>query len=147
MKPQIRRILESHLAKLDTFPTAWEGVKTEPKLPYQAVYLSVNTAKTSTISDKPLATETGFLQLTLFFDNGQGTKAIEQRASQLRQHFYGLSVVESHIQLIIHHPPQIGGLFLSGNSLALPITIPFTAYQLEDNDGKLTRDTAFGGAV
>ena len=33
MKPQIRRILESHLAKLDAFPTAWEGVKTEPKLP------------------------------------------------------------------------------------------------------------------
>lgn len=130
MKPQIRRILESHLAKLDAFPTAWEGVKTEPKLPYQAVYLSVNTAKTSTISDKPLATETGFLQLTLFFDNGQGTKAIEQRASQLRQHFYGLSVVESHIQLIIHHPPQIGRLFLSGNSLALPITISFTAYEL-----------------
>ena len=120
MKLQIRRILESHLAKLDAFPTAWEGVKTEPKLPYQAVYLTVNTAKTSTISDKPLATETGLLQLTLFFDNGQGTKAIEQRASQL---------------------------FLSGNSLALPITIPFTAYQLEDNDGKFTRDTAFGGTV
>lgn len=130
MKQKIRRILEQHLVKFDNFPTAWEGVKFEPKGNYQAVFLSINSANTSTISDKPLSTETGFLQLTLFFDNGQGTKVIEQRASQLRQHFYGLNVLEPHIQLVIHHPPQIGGIFLSGNSLALPITISFTAYEL-----------------
>ena len=31
MKQKIRRILEQHLVKLDNFPTAWEGVKFEPK--------------------------------------------------------------------------------------------------------------------
>jgi len=132
MKPKIRQRLESHLAKFDTFPTAWEGVKVEPVLPYQAVHLTMTSAKTGTISQRGLAEEQGFLQITLFYPVGLGMKDIEQRASDLRAYFYGWNTIANNLQLVIHSPPLIGGAFLSGNAIALPITINFTAYELEE---------------
>lgn len=131
MKQKIRRILESHLVDLDNFSTAWEGVTHPSTLPYQSIYLTISSTETGTIGSRGLAEESGFLQINLFFPNGEGSGKIEARAEQLREHFYGLSLIDDGIQVITHQPPLIGGLFLSGNSLALPITIYFTAYELE----------------
>lgn len=130
MKAIIRSILQTHLTELGKFNTAWEGVDNQVKLPYQAVFLNISTSQTSSISDRTLSTETGFLQVTLFYPMGKGTKAIEQRASDIRSHFYGLSVIEDGVQVVIHSPPRIGGTFLTDDKLALPITIYFTAYEL-----------------
>lgn len=130
MKSTIRSILQNHLTDLGKFNTAWEGVNNLVKLPYQSVFLNISTSTTSAIADRPLATETGFFQVTLFYPLGKGTKAIEQRASEIRQHFYGLSQIEEGVQVVVHAPPQIGGTFLTDDKLALPITINFTAYEL-----------------
>lgn len=130
MKAIIRSILQNHLVELGKFNTAWEGVNNAVKLPYQAVFLNISSSQTSTIADRPLATETGFLQVTLFYPLGNGTKAIEQRAGEIRQHFYGLSIIEDGVQVVVHSPPQIAGAFLTDDKLALPITINFTAYEL-----------------
>lgn len=130
MKAIVRQVLQQHLVELDTFNTAWEGVKNEPNLPYQFVYLTVSAAQTSTISEKPLATETGFMQITLFYELNQGTYEIEQRASLIRQHFYGQSFIQDNVQVVIHSPPLIAGTFLNEDKLALPVTIYYTAYQL-----------------
>lgn len=130
MKAIIRSILQTHLTELGKFNTAWEGVDNKVKLPYQSVFLNVSSSTTATIADRPLSQETGFLQVTLFYPMGKGTKAIEQRASDIRSHFYGLSVIEEGVQVVIHSPPHIGGTFLTDDKLALPITIYFTAYEL-----------------
>lgn len=130
MKSTVRGILQRHLLALGEFNTAWEGVKNEPALPYQAVFLNVSTTQTSTISSKPLATDMGFLQITLFYPNNEGTFAIEERASQLRTHFYGQVFIEGTVQIVIDQPPLVAGVFLNEDKLALPITIYYTAYQL-----------------
>lgn len=130
MKAIIRSILQSHLTELGKFNTAWEGVNNKVELPYQSVFLNISTTTTSTISDRPRATETGFLQVTLHYPLGDGTKAIEQKADEIRRHFYGQSIIEDGIQVVIHSPPVIGGTFLMDDKLAMPITINFTAYEL-----------------
>lgn len=130
MKLIVRSILQAHLLDLGKFNTAWEGVKNEPALPYQSVYLNVSSSTTTAISDKPLATETGFLQITLFYETGQGTFAAEERASLIRQHFYGQSFIQDNVQVVIDNPPLVAGAFLDEDKLALPITIYYSAYQL-----------------
>lgn len=130
MIAEIRSLLQTHLAKLDKFSTAWEGVQNDVKLPYQSVFLQPITANTTSIGDEPKATESGFLQITLFFPSGKGTQQITERADLLRQHFYGQNLIKNNVQVVIHSPPQIGGIFLNDGTLALPITINYTAYQL-----------------
>lgn len=130
MKQKVRSILQKHLDGLGKFNTAWEGVKSIPKLPYQTVYLNISTSETGAISDRPLAEETGFLQVTLFYESGSGTKAIEDRATLIRDRFYGQSFTKDRVQVVIHKPPNIGGIFLIDDKLALPVTINFTAYEL-----------------
>ena len=130
MKSTIRAILQSHLIDLGKFNTAWEGVNNKVKLPYQSVFLNLSSTITATISDRPLARETGFLQVTLHYPLGNGTKAIEQKADEIRQHFYGKSFIEEGVQLVIHTPPHLGGARLIDDKLVMPITINFTAYEL-----------------
>lgn len=130
MKAIIRSILQSHLTELGKFNTAWEGVNNKVELPYQSVFLNISTTTTSTISDRPKATETGFLQVTLHYPLGNGTKEIEQRAVDIRRHFYGQSLIDEGVQVVIHTPPQIHGTYLMDDKLALPITVNFTAYEL-----------------
>lgn len=130
MKAIIRSILQTHLTELGKFNTAWEGGNNQVTLPYQSVFLNISTTMTSTISDRPLAEESGFLQVTLFYPLGNGTRAIEQRASEIRQHFYGLSFIDDGVQIVVHSPPQINNTFIIDDKLALPITINFTAYEL-----------------
>ncbi|MCW4596828.1 DUF4128 domain-containing protein [Pasteurella multocida subsp. multocida] len=130
MKAKIRAILQSHLAKINGIETAWEGVVSTPNLPYQSVFLNISSTLTGAIGDKPKAQETGFLQITLYYQSGKGTAEIEKKASQIRQHFYGKSFTKNGVQVVIHSPPQIGGTYLNDNILALPVTINFTAYEL-----------------
>lgn len=130
MKATIRAILQTHLIDLGRFNTAWEGVNNKVSLPYQSVSLTISTSTTSSIADCPRSTETGFLQIILFYPIGQGTRAIEERASEIRQHFYGQNFIDNGVQVVVHSPPLLGGTFLSDDKLALPITINFTAYEL-----------------
>ncbi len=130
MKQKVRSVLQKHLEALGKFNTAWEGVKTAPKLPYQTVYLNISASETGAISDRPLAEEVGFFQVMLFYESGMGTKSIEDRADIIRNHFYGQSFTKDGVQIVIHKPPNIGGVFLNDDKLALPITINFTAYEL-----------------
>ncbi|OBX06184.1 phage tail terminator-like protein [Gallibacterium genomosp. 3] len=130
MITEVRSILQTHLISLDDFNTAWEGVESQITLPYQTVYLQPVTAVTTVISDKPKSTDTGYLQVTLYYESNQGTQAITERAESIRNHFYGLNVIQNNVQVVIHSPPQIGGIFLNDGALALPITINYTAYQL-----------------
>lgn len=130
MKLIIRSILQAHLIELGKFNTAWEGVDNNVSLPYQSVSLTISSTQTTAIADRPLATEMGFLQIMLFYPFGKGTKAIEERASEIRQHFYGQSFIEEGVQVVIHTPPQLGSTFLMDDKLVLPITISFTAYEL-----------------
>ncbi|WP_337678114.1 phage tail terminator-like protein [Rodentibacter pneumotropicus] len=130
MKAKVRSILQTHLADLGEFNTAWEGINNSPKLPYQTVWLTISTAQTGAISSKPHSKETGFMQVTLHYPAGNGTQDIEERASQIRKHFYGQSFIQENVQVVILSPPLIGGIFLSDDKLALPITINFTAYEL-----------------
>ncbi|HDR1324110.1 TPA: hypothetical protein QB381_001584 [Pasteurella multocida] len=130
MKAKIRAILQSHLAKISDIETAWEGVENVLNLPYQSVFLNISSTLTGAISDKPKAQETGFLQVTLYYSSGKGTAEIEEKASQIKQHFYGKSFTKKGVQVVIHSPPQIGGTYLNDNILALPVTINFTAYEL-----------------
>ncbi|AUK48906.1 TPA: hypothetical protein QBZ91_002072 [Pasteurella multocida] len=131
MKMKIRAILQGHLSEInDDIETVWEGVGSEPNLPYQSVFLNISSSLTSAISDKPKSQETGFLQVTLYYQSGRGTLEIEERANQIRQHFYGKSFAKKGVQVVIHSPPQIGGTYLNDNILALPVTINFTAYEL-----------------
>ncbi|MGX2975566.1 phage tail terminator-like protein [Ursidibacter arcticus] len=130
MKSTIRSIIQTHLTELGKFNTAWEGVNNKVELPYQSVFLNISSTTTSIISDRPLATETGFLQVTLHYPLGNGTKAIEQRADEIRRHFYGKSFIEDGIQVVIHSPPHLGGTFLMDDKLVMPMTINFTAYEL-----------------
>ncbi|AWY03331.1 TPA: hypothetical protein R4328_001426 [Pasteurella multocida] len=130
MKAKIRAILQGHLAKISDIETAWEGVESVLNLPYQSVFLNISNALTGAISDKPKAQETGFLQVTLYYSSGKGTAEIEEKASQIKQHFYGKSFTKKGVQVVIHSPPQIGGAYLNDNILALPVTINFTAYEL-----------------
>ncbi|TNG94878.1 hypothetical protein FHQ28_05650 [Pasteurellaceae bacterium USgator11] len=126
----IRSLLQAHLTKLGAFNTAWEGVNNAPELPYQVPWLTISTASTASISDRPRAVETGFLQITLYYASGRGTKEIEDRAALIRRHFYGQSLIKDSVQVVIHSPPTTGGIFLNDDKLALPITINFTAYEL-----------------
>lgn len=130
MKAKIRAVLQQHLLALNPFNTAWEGVSNQPKLPYQSVFLTTSTSETQGIADRPLATETGFLQITLFYPIGQGTANIEQRAERIRQHYFGRSLIYENVQIIINHPPLVGGVYLVDEKLALPITINYSAYEL-----------------
>lgn len=130
MKQVIRSVLQKHLADLGKFNTAWEGVKVAPKLPYQSVYLNVSTSETGAISDRPHAMDSGFFQVTLFYELGQGSKAIEDRATAIRKHFYGKSFIKDGVQIVIHEPPVIGGLFIVDDKVSLPLTINFKAYEL-----------------
>lgn len=66
MKPIIRSILQNHLVELSKFNTAWEGVNNKVELPYQSVFLTIATSQTSTIAERPLATETGFFKSRCF---------------------------------------------------------------------------------
>lgn len=130
MKAKTRAILQAHLVKLGKFNTAWEGVKNSPPLPYQEVWLNVSSSSTGAISDKPHAVDSGFLQVTLYYPSGNGTKEIESKASEIRRHFYGKSIEKEGVQVVIHSPPQIGGIFLIDDKLALPITVNYSAYEL-----------------
>ncbi|MDY4280862.1 MAG: phage tail terminator-like protein [[Pasteurella] mairii] len=130
MKSKVRSILQSHLVKLGKFNTAWEGVNNPVTTPYQSVWLNVSASMTGAISDRPHGEIIGFLQVTLFYPMGEGTKRIEDRAELIRDHFYGLSSTEENIQVVIHSPPVIGGVFLRDDKLALPITINYSAYEL-----------------
>ena len=118
MKQIIRSVLQTHLNQLGQFNTAWEGVLNTPKLPYQTLHLTISSSDTGAISDRPHAEELGFLQLTLFYE------------AAIRRHFYGQSFIKDNVQIIIHKPPLIGGIFFNDNKLALPVTINFTAYEL-----------------
>ncbi|WP_288061386.1 phage tail terminator-like protein [Rodentibacter caecimuris] len=130
MKAKVRSILQTHLSKLGEFNTAWEGIKNPFTLPYQTVWLTVSATKTGAISSKPHAEESGFMQVTLYYPAGNGTQEIEERASQLQKHFYGQSFIKENVQVVIHSPPVIGGIFLNDDKLALPITINYSAYEL-----------------
>lgn len=130
MKAKVRSILQTHLTELGDFNTAWEGVKNTPALPYQTVWLNVSTSSTGAISNRPHGECTGFLQVTLYYPAGRGTKAIEERAERIMTHFYGLSTIKDGVQIVIHSPPVIGGIFLNDDKLAQPITINYSAYQL-----------------
>ncbi|WP_439259488.1 phage tail terminator-like protein [Lonepinella sp. BR2930] len=130
MKEKIRSILQSHLLALGEYNTAWEGVKNNPPLPYQSVWLAISASHTGSIAEHPRAVDVGFLQITLYAEIGKGTQAIESRATQLRRHFYGQSIITDDVQLVIHTPPVIGGIVLQDNKLALPVTINFEAYEL-----------------
>ncbi|QPB42225.1 phage tail terminator-like protein [Rodentibacter haemolyticus] len=130
MKAKVRSILQAHLIDLDKFNTAWEGVNNDLSLPYQTVWLSLMSAATGAISSRPHAVETGLLQITLYYAAGNGTQEIEERASLIREHFYGQSLIDDNVQVVIHSPPIIGGIFLNDDKLALPITINYSAYEL-----------------
>ena len=130
MKKIIRSVLQTHFTKLGTFDTAWEGITNDVKLPYQAVYLSVSSSLTGAISSKPHGETTGFMQITLYYPSGNGTSDIEDRAELIRTHFYGISVIQDNVQVVIHSPPVIGGVFFNDNKLALPVTINYSAYEL-----------------
>lgn len=130
MITEIRSILQMHLIAIDDFNTAWEGIESKVKLPYQSVYLQPAASITTAIGNKPKSTDTGYLQVTLYYPTNKGTQEITERAELIRNHFYGLNVVKNDVQVVIHSPPQIGGIFLNDGNLALPITINYTAYQL-----------------
>lgn len=130
MRSIVRSVLEQHLTELNPFNTVWEGILDSPKLPYQAVNLTVSTSETASISNTPKARETGFLQVTLFYPLDQGVRAIETRANEIRQHFYGQAWIEERVQILIQQPPLVASLLRSDNALMLPITIYFTAYEL-----------------
>lgn len=130
MRQTIRAILQCHLADFDPFPTAWEGVNGDFSAPYQSVWLNTSTSETGTIADKPKAKETGFLQVTLYYPSGNGTQAIEAHAAALRQYFYGLSVIEDNVQVVVQSPPLVANVQRLDNLLALPITINYSAYEL-----------------
>ncbi|HDR0635843.1 phage tail terminator-like protein [Pasteurella multocida] len=130
MKAKIRAILQGHLAKISDIETAWEGVENVLNLPYQSVFLNISSTLTGAICDKPKAQEVGFLQVTLYYPSGKGTAEIEEKAVEIRHHFYGKSFTRKGVQVVIHSPPQIGGTYLKDNILALPVTINFTAYEL-----------------
>lgn len=130
MRQIVRMVLQRHLADFDTFPTAWEGINSNFTAPYQSVWLNTSTSETGSITDKPKAKETGFLQVTLFYPMGNGTRLIEERASELRRHFYGLSVIEDNVQVVVQSPPLVASVQRLDNLLALPITINYSAYEL-----------------
>lgn len=130
MRQIVRMVLQRHLADFDTFPTAWEGVNGDFSAPYQSVWLNTSTSETGTIADKPKAKETGFLQVTLFYPMGEGTQRIEERASELRQYFYGFSIIEENVQVVVQSPPLVANVQRLDNLLALPITINYSAYEL-----------------
>lgn len=130
MRITVRSILQNCLLELGKFETAWEGVKSTPKLPYQAVHFMPISSTTNAIGNKPYARESGILQITLFYPTGKGTKQIEQRAELIRNHFFGQSLIEDNIQVVISEPPLIGAIFVNDDKLALPITIYFNAYEL-----------------
>lgn len=130
MITEIRSILQTHLIALGDFNTAWEGIENKITLPYQSVYLQPVSSITTAIGDKPKFTDTGYLQVTLYYPTNNGTQDITARAERIRYHFYGLNIVKNNIQVVIHSPPQIGGIFLNDGCLTLPMTINYTAYQL-----------------
>lgn len=130
MRPIIRSVLEQHLTELNPFNTVWEGIIEDFPLPYQTVHLTTSTSETATIGNTPKTTETGFLQVTLYYPLDRGTKAIEQRASDIRHHFFGHSWIEEDVQIIVHQPPLVSSLIRQDNALVLPVTVYYTAYQL-----------------
>lgn len=130
MPPIIRSVLEQHLTELNPFNTVWEGIIDSPKLPYQTVSMTTSTNETASIGNAPKAKQSGFFQVTLYYPLDQGTKAIEERADEICRHFFGQVWIEENVQIMVQQPPLVASLHRLDNSIALPVTIYFTAYEL-----------------
>ncbi|GAB1668164.1 phage tail terminator-like protein [Mannheimia haemolytica] len=130
MRPIIRSVLEQHLTELNPFNTVWEGIIDSPKLPYQTVSMTTSTNETASIGNAPKAKQSGFFQVTLYYPLDQGTKAIEERADEICRHFFGQVWIEDNVQILVQQPPLVASLHRLDNSIALPVTIYFSAYEL-----------------
>lgn len=117
-----------HLATLTITPAtvfAWPGrpeVGTKPRV---EVAHAPNTAQASDLQDGK--DNPGFLVLTVVYEEGFGTIKPREIASQIADHFEGLTLHTTEHRIRFIQPATTGQAFPDGSEIRLPVTVPYLA--------------------
>lgn len=127
----IRRLLEVRLnAVSGGFSTAFENAPFRPVtgVPYQQVWLMPGQTQAPTLPAGGLKREVGFLQVSLFYPENEGSANAAARAEAIKAQFpHGLVLTEGAVRLTVDLPPYTSRGFQDGGRYVLPLTIPYRA--------------------
>ena len=128
----IRRILERRLNTIPTpLQTAYENTKTSQSPPYQRVFLFPSATNNAGISSHAHSREIGFMQVSLFYPAGGGTRDASLQAERIRDQFpAGHTEIEDGLQLVITKKPHISSAATVDGLLMLPVSIYYEATEL-----------------
>lgn len=123
----IRAALETRLDALSpALATAWENNDYTPvaDTPYQRVHLMRAEPENPTFD--AFRRKLGFLQVTLFYPQGDGPAAAEARADLLSAHFpRGLTLTSGGYKVIIDGTPYVMPGFVDEDRWAVPVRVPY----------------------
>lgn len=126
----VRQALETALAGMSpALATAWENVPYTPVngTPYQRVYLLA--AEPDNPEMGTMATEKGFLQISLFYPLDTGPAAAMARAELIRATFIrGASFAASGVTTTIERTPEIAPAMIEEDRYHLPVRVRFYAH-------------------
>lgn len=126
----VRIALEAALAAMTpNLSTAWENVDFSPVngTPYQRVFLLA--AEPDNPEMGRLATERGFLQVSLCYPLGNGPADAMARAELIRTTFYrGASFTASGVTTVVEKTPEIGPAQIEPDRYVVPVRIRFYAH-------------------
>jgi hypothetical protein len=122
----IQAALEKHLATLTPpLATAYENTAFAPVTgtPYQRVHMLVNRPVDRSLSND-MKEERGIFQVSLFFPQGQGRGAAQQRAQAIQDLFAPVQfLTEGTTTVSIYDPPHIAGGSPDGDRWHLPVSV------------------------
>lgn len=127
---KVRQALETALAAISpALDTAWENTPFTPTTgtPYQRVHLLA--AEPDNPEMGTLATERGFMQVTLCYPLDTGPGAAMARAELIRATFIrGASFAASGVTTTIERTPEIAPAMIEEDVYAIPVRIRFYAH-------------------
>lgn len=123
---EIRTTLENELSNIrPELPTAWENVKFTPVsgVPFQKVnFLFSNPDQTTIRQDY---SQSGYMQVTLFYPLQQGPGEAMERAEMIRNTFRAGDRLDS---VIISRTPEIGAGRTDGDRYMVPVFVRFISF-------------------
>jgi hypothetical protein len=127
----IRSALETKLATLTPkVSTQFENVTFTPvtNVPYQSVYLLMNSPEDTTVADSVMYREKGIFQITLRYPLGNGTVAIMTQAEKIRTAFkIGTILTKDNRRVLCDKTPDIRVLPNEVDRFVVVVRVFFTA--------------------
>lgn len=127
----LRAILEQEVAGITpAIDTVWEnGDSYSPVAgqPYQQVFVNLGDPANPELNGS-FFVERGYMQVTLRYPSGKGTKDVEARVQKIRDAFpFGLSISANGITVTVNRTPTRAIGAQDGDRYVVPVKVFFTA--------------------